>query len=168
MLLHIGYEHHVSPSEAVIKHSGDLESKQHISVTPGEATLSSGSKQRLVLVETHVGQMVTLSSKTSHASVYLRLLTTVLDGLNRDKDHAVKEVVFSKSKVDVSVIDCNKRQLPPGQRTELNGLLQCTSHIFCHFLIRILGFGHEIHLIQQLPFKELQSFSYSTGRIVRR
>lgn len=52
MLLYIAYEHHVSPSEAVIKHSGDLVSKQHISVTPGQATLSSGSKRRLVLVET--------------------------------------------------------------------------------------------------------------------
>ena len=102
---------------------------------------------------------MTLSSKTSHASVYLRLLTTVLNRLNQDKDHAVKDVIFSKSKVDVSVIDCNKRQLTAGQRTELMGLSECMSHIFCQFVIRILGFGHEIHLIQQLPFKELQSFS---------
>ena len=102
---------------------------------------------------------MTLSSKTSHASVYLRLLTTVLDGLNQDKDRAVKEVIFSKSKVDISVIDCNKRQLTLRQRTELTGLSECMSHIFCQFVIRILGFEHEIHLIQQLPFKDLQSFS---------
>lgn len=102
---------------------------------------------------------MTLSSKTSHASVYLRLLTTVLDGLNQDKDRAVKEVIFCKSKVDVSVIDCNKRQVTLRQRTELKGLSEYMSHIFCQFVIRILGFGHEIHLIQQLPFKELQSFS---------
>ena len=79
--------------------------------------------------------------------------------LTRNKDHAVKEVTFSKSKVDVSAIDCNKRQLTAGQRTELMGLSECMSHIFCQFVIRISGFGHEIHLIQQLPFKELQSFS---------
>ena len=102
---------------------------------------------------------MTLSSKTSHASVYLRLLTTVLDGLNQAKDRAVKEVIFSKSKVDVSAIDCNKRQLPLRQQTELKGLSECMSHIFCQFVIRTLGFGHEIHLIQQLPLKELQSFS---------
>lgn len=52
MWLYIAYEHHVSPSEAIIKQSGDLESKQHISVTPGRATLSSGSKRHLVPVET--------------------------------------------------------------------------------------------------------------------
>ena len=102
---------------------------------------------------------MTLSSKTSHASVYLRLLTTVLDGLNQAKDRAVKEVIFSKSKVDVSAIDCNKRQLPLRQQTELKGLSECMFHIFCQFVIRTLGFGHEIHLIQQLPLKELQSFS---------
>ena len=96
---------------------------------------------------------MTLSSKTSNASVYLRLLTTVLDGLNHDKDRAVKEVISSKSKVDVSAIDCNKRQLTLRQRTELKGLSECMSHIFGQFVIRTLGFGHEIHLIQQLPFK---------------
>ena len=101
---------------------------------------------------------MTLSSKTSHASVYLRLLTTVLDGLNQDKDSAVKEVIFSKSKVDVSVINCNKRQVTLRQGTELKGLLECMSHIFCQFVRRTLGFGHEIHLIQQLPFKELQNY----------
>ena len=152
MLLYIVYEHHVSPSEAVIKHIGGLESKQHISVTPGQATLSSGSGSGFEL-------WLWWRSKTSHASVYLRLLTTVLDGLNQDKDRAVKEVIFSKSKVDVSAIDCNKRQLTAGQKTELKGLSECMSHIFCQFVIRILGFGCEIHLIQPLPFKELQSFS---------
>ena len=82
-----------------------------------------------------------------------------LDGLNQDKDRAVKEVIFSKSKVDVRVIDCNKRQLTLRQRTELKGLSEGMSHIFCQFVIRTLGFGHEIHSIQQMPFKELQSFS---------
>ena len=87
---------------------------------------------------------MTLSSKTSHASVYLRPLTAVLDGFHQDKDHAVKEVVFSKSKVDASVIDCNKRQLNPEQRAELKELLGYMRLIFLPVVIRILGLGHEI------------------------
>ena len=83
---------------------------------------------------------MTLSSKTSHASVYLRLLTTVLNRLNQDKDHAVKDVIFSKSQMDVSVIDCNKRQLTAGQRTELKGLSECMSHIFLPVCDKDLGF----------------------------
>lgn len=67
MLLYIAYEHHVSPSEAVIKHSGDLESKQHISVTPGQATLSSGIKGRLVLVEIQDFSCQCISTTIDHS-----------------------------------------------------------------------------------------------------
>ena len=67
MLLCIAYEHHVSPSEAVIKHIGGLESKQHISVTPGQATLSSGIKERLVLVEIQDFSCQCISTTIDHS-----------------------------------------------------------------------------------------------------
>ena len=65
-----------SPSKVVIEPCGDLESKRHISVTPGLVTLSSGRKRCLVPVEvTNMSNKpVTLAPETALASVHFVIL----------------------------------------------------------------------------------------------
>ena len=97
---------------------------------------------------------VTLPPKTALASVHLA--TAVLDGFNLDKTAVDREVVYSKSKVDVGEVDCNEMDLTEAQRAEVKGLLERMSHVFasCEDLGCANGVEHKIHLTQELPFKE--------------
>ena len=144
-----------SPSKAVIEPCEDLES--HVSVTPVLVTLSSCCKRCLVPVEvTNMSdKSVTLPPKTTLGSVYLA--STVLDRFDQDKIPVNKEIVHAKPKADISEIDCNEEELTEAQRTEVRRLLQRMSHVFASGY-RGLGWvnvvEHEIHLQEELPFKE--------------
>ena len=144
-----------SPSKAVIEPCKDLE--PHISVTPGLVTLSSGSKRCLVPVEvTNMSdKSVKLPPKTALASVHLA--STVLDRFDQDKTPVDKEVVYAEPKADISEIDCNEEELTEAQRAEVRQLLERLSHVFAsgdRDLGCANGVEHEIHLREELPFKE--------------
>lgn len=146
-----------SPSKAVIEPCEDLESMHHISVTPGLVTLGSGWKRCLVPVEVTntSNRPVTLPPKTALASVHLA--TTVLDRFNQAKTPVDTEVVYSEQKVAVTEIDCNDKELTEAQRVEVRELLERMSHVFASGdkdLGCANGVEHEIHLTQELPFKE--------------
>ena len=144
-----------SPSKAVIEPCEDLES--HISVTPGLVTLSSGCKRCLVPVEvTNMSdKSVTLPPKTVLASVHLA--STVLDRFDQDKTPVDKELAHPEPKADISQIDCNEEELTEPQRAEVRQLLERMSHVFAsgdRDLGCANGVEHEIHLREELPFKE--------------
>ena len=144
-----------SPSKAVIEPYEDLE--PHISVTPGLITLSSGYKGCLVPVEvTNMSdKSVTLAPKTALANVHLA--STVLDRFDRDKTPFDKEVDYGEPKADISEIDCNEEELTEAQGTQVRGLLERMSHVFAsgdRDLGCANGLEPEIHLREELPFKE--------------
>ena len=98
---------------------------------------------------------VTLPPKTALASVHLAM--AILNELNLDRAPVNEEVVYSKSKVDVSEIDFNEMELTKAQRAEVKGLLKCISHALVSGdkdLGCAHGVEHEIHLTDDLPFKE--------------
>ena len=144
-----------SPSKAVIEPCDHLDS--HLSVTPGLVTLKSGCKRCLVPVEvTNTSdKSVTLPPKTTLASVHLA--SAVLDKFNQDKTPVDLDVVYSKLKVDTSGIDCNEEELTEAQRGEARDLLGRMSYVFAsgdRDLGCANGVEHEIHLTEDLPFKE--------------
>ena len=100
---------------------------------------------------------VTIPPKTALASVYLASTFTVLDRFDQDKTPVDKEVVYAEPKADISEIDCNEEELTKAQKTEVRGLLERTSHVFTSGdwdLGCANGVEHEIHLREELPFKE--------------
>ena len=86
------------------------------------------------------------------------MASTVLDRFDQEKTPVNKEVVYAEPKADISKIDCNEEELTEAQRTEVRGLLEHMSHTFASGN-RGLGCAnsveHEIHLREELPFKEL-------------
>ena len=144
-----------SPSNAVIEPCEDVE--PHLSVTPGLITLSSGCKRCLVpaKVTNMSDKSVTLPPKTALASVHLAF--TALDKFDQDKTPVDMEVVYAEPKADISENDCNEEELTEAHRTEVRGLLERTSHAFSsgdRDLGCANGVEHEIHLREELPFKE--------------
>ena len=127
-------------------------------MTPGLVTLTSGCKRCLVPVEvTNLSDIsVTLPPNTALASVHLA--STVLDRFDQDKTPVDKKVVYAEQKADNSEIDCNEEELTEAQRTEVRGFLQRMCHVFAsgdRDLGCANGVEHEIHLKEELPFKEL-------------
>ena len=127
-------------------------------MTPGLVTLTSGCKRCLVPVEvTNLSDIsVTLPPNTALASVHLA--STVLDRFDQDKTPVDKKVVYAEQKADISEIDCNEEELTEAQRTEVRGFLQRMCHVFAsgdRDLGCANGVEHEIHLKEELPFKEL-------------
>ena len=103
----------------------------------------------------HVRQISDTSPKTALTSVHLA--STVLDRFDQDKAPVDKEVVYAKPKADISEIDCNEEELTKDQRTEVKGLLGRMSHVFAsgdRDLSCANGVEHDIHLREELPFKE--------------
>ena len=144
-----------SPSKAVNEPCEDL--KPPISVTPGLVTLTSGCKRCLVPEEvTNMSdKSVTLPHKTALASVHLA--SPVLNRFDQDKTPVDKGVVYAEPKADIGEIDCNEEELTEAQRTEVRGLLERMSHVFAsgdRDLGCANGVEHEIHLREELPFKE--------------
>ena len=89
--------------------------------------------------------------------MYIWRLRTVLDRLDQDKTPVDKEVVYAEPKADISEIDCNEEELTEAQRTEVRGLLERMSHVVASGdgdLGCANGAEHEIHLREELPFKE--------------
>ena len=73
--------------------------------------------------------------------------------------------------MDVSEIDYNETELTEAQRANVKGLLERMSYVFASGhknLSCTNGVENEIHLTQELPFKEpYQSPTWTAGRILK-